>query len=66
MEGRELMDEQRSFHMCQKCHKIVDKIYQKNYCKSCLAESFKAFKPMLDTSHAMSFSSPPAKKEGDR
>ena len=47
------MEQQRYFHMCQKCHKIVEKIYQKGYCKSCLVEHFKEFQPLLNDAHAV-------------
>lgn len=39
--------------MCQKCNKIVEKVYQKGYCKSCLVEYFNGYKPLLNESHAM-------------
>ena len=45
------MDKQSYFHMCQKCHSIVEKVYQKGYCKSCLAEYFQKIQPILNYAH---------------
>ncbi|MDH4199584.1 MAG: hypothetical protein OEV66_04305 [Spirochaetia bacterium] len=39
--------------MCQKCHKIVDKVYQKGYCKKCLVEYFKGFQSILNNNHPL-------------
>lgn len=47
------MSNQRIFHMCQKCHTIVDKVYQKGYCKNCLVQHFKEYHSILNNSHAL-------------
>ncbi|MDH4262362.1 MAG: hypothetical protein OEV78_04880 [Spirochaetia bacterium] len=47
------MSGQQFFHMCQKCHQIVEKVYQKGYCKKCLVEYFREYQSILNESHAM-------------
>jgi len=53
---------QKHFHVCQKCHAIVDQIYQMSYCKECLVEYFKKYHPLLNKSHALTPSKPVRKK----
>ena len=47
------MENQHYFHMCQKCHRIVEKVYQKGYCRECLTLHFKGFQGMLNQGHAL-------------
>gem|GEM_PF-2405797 len=44
---------QQSFHICQHCHQIVEKVYQKGYCKSCLVDYFRKYQGVLNESHAL-------------
>ncbi|MCB1146318.1 MAG: hypothetical protein KDK41_06790 [Leptospiraceae bacterium] len=46
------MHEQSGFYRCQCCGKIVDRIFQKGYCRDCLVTMFKPLRSILDENHA--------------
>ncbi len=38
---------QQKLYTCQSCHKMVEKIYQQDYCKPCLVDIFNSLNPIL-------------------
>jgi len=45
-------EKQVRFHMCQKCDRMVNKVYQMGYCKKCITEHFKIYREILNGAHA--------------
>ncbi|MDH5720763.1 MAG: hypothetical protein OEZ13_09140 [Spirochaetia bacterium] len=45
-------EKQVHFHMCQKCDKMVNKVYQMGYCKKCITDHFKIYREILNEAHA--------------
>lgn len=46
-------ENQYKFYTCQKCHKMVEKVYQKGYCRACLGEHFRSLRKVINLTHPL-------------